>query len=83
MRDGDVVSSGGLSSVSDKQKNDTGDTILKAQRSLLHYAVTSKFIKATQAEHVRPMFEVCWAPILAALSMIFEETEVYIFYLLK
>lgn len=36
---------------------------------------TSNYHVATEAEHVRPMFEVSWAPVLAALSINLEETE--------
>ena len=35
----------------------------------------SIFFKSTNIEHVKPMFEMCWCPMLAAFSMILEKSQ--------
>lgn len=36
----------------------------------------AKFFTATHIEHVRPMFELAWCPMLAAFSVLLEDSEV-------
>jgi len=51
------------------------DAIRRTHEYLKEKAMSATFFTATDGETVRPMVEVCWAPMLGAFSVLFEDNS--------
>merc|ERR1712137_467928 len=84
VRDDDTNSSARLSHselLSPKQRqmlfHKESESIVQRSQELIQQQLQKKttFFKSTNIKHVKPMFEMCWCPMLAALSMNLEISQ--------